>query len=115
MKMIVSILLTVLVLAVIVFLFTPTFHRWNAIRVNDINQAYQIQNANIRISSYEWFYSMYEEIKATKAKAELAKGTPEEKGIKMVLASMIAEYNAKSKMKNTKAQWKAIDLPYEIE
>lgn len=102
-------------IAIAVLLATPFFHRWNARRVNDIKQEYIIQDANARINAYEWFYDMHEQIEATRTKAEIAKGTPEEKGIRMVLASMIAEYNAKSKMTMTKAQWKAADLPYFIE
>jgi hypothetical protein len=99
----------------VVLLLTPFFHRWNARRVNDIRQAYITEDANVRVNTYEWFYDMHEQIEATRRKAEIAKGTPEEKGIRMVLASMIAEYNAKSRMTATKAQWKAKDLPYFIE
>ncbi len=104
-----------LALTAIVLAMTPIFHRWNARRVNDIRQEYIIQDARVRVQSYEWFYSMHDEIKATRKKAEIAAGTPEEKGIRMVLESMIAEYNSKSRMMNTKAQWKAMDLPYQIE
>ena len=57
---------------------------------------------------------MYHQIKATRRKAELAKGTPEERGIRMVLEGMIEEYNAKSRMTGTRAQWKPRDLPFEI-
>lgn len=105
----------IMALAAIVLAMTPFYHRWNARRVNDIRQEYIIQNAHVRVQSYEWFYSMHDEIKATRKKAEIAAGTPEEKGIRMVLESMIAEYNAKSRMTATKAQWKAADLPYQID
>ena len=110
-----NIILIVISVAVVILLATPFFHRWNAKRVNDIKQEYIIQDANVRVNTYEWFYDMHEQIEATRRKAEIAKGTPEEKGIRMVLASMISEYNAKSKMTMTKAQWKAADLPYFIE
>ncbi len=110
-----NIILIVICVAVVILLATPFFHRWNAKRVNDIKQEYIIQDANVRVNTYEWFYDMHEQIEATRRKAEIAKGTPEEKGIRMVLASMISEYNAKSKMTMTKAQWKAADLPYFIE
>ena len=110
-----DIFLALAIIAVLVLFATPFFHKWNARRVNDIKQEYIIQDANVRVNTYEWFYDMHEEIEATKRKAEIAKGTPEEKGIRMVLASMISEYNAKSKMTATKAQWKAADLPYFIE
>ena len=105
----------VIIVGLLALLMTPLFHRWNARRVNDIRQEYIVQDANVRVNTYEWFYDMYEQIEATKRKADIAKGTPEEKGIRMVLASMIAEYNAKSRMTATKAQWKAADLPYSIE
>lgn len=110
-----NIILIVICVAVVILLATPFFHRWNAQRVNDIKQEYIIQDANVRINTYEWFYDMHEQIEATRRKAEIAKGSPEEKGIRMILASMISEYNAKSKMTMTKAQWKAADLPYFIE
>lgn len=48
-------------------------------------------------------------------KAEIAKGTPEEAGIRMVLASMIADYNAMARKQHTRAQWMPSDLPYQIE
>lgn len=104
-----------IIVDLLVLLFTPLFHRWNARRVNAIKQAYIVQDANVRVNAYEWFYDMYEQVEATRRKADIAKGTPEEKGIRMVLSSMIAEYNAKSRMTATKAQWKAADLPYYIE
>lgn len=108
-------LAAVITVGLIVLFMTPLFHRWNARRVNDIRQEYIVQDANVRINTYEWFYDMHEQIEATKRKADIAKGTPEEKGIRMVLSSMIAEYNAKSRMTATKAKWKAADLPYFIE
>lgn len=106
----------IVIIAIIALIVSfPAFHRWNAKRVNDIKQPYLVQDANVRISSYEWFYDMKEQIEATRRKAEIAKGTEEERGIRMVLSGMIAEYNAKSRMAATKAQWKASDLPYQIE
>jgi hypothetical protein len=112
-KIIVAVIIVVIVGIVVTFC-SPWFHRWNARRVNDIKQEYIVQDANVRVSSYEWFYDMNEQIVATRRKAEIAKGTQEERGILMVLAGMIAEYNAKSRMTATKAQWKATDLPYQI-
>lgn len=109
------IIIGVLLLVISILLLTPMFHKWNAKRVNDIKQEYVIQDARTRVQAYEWFYDMYEQINATRRKAEIAKGTPEEKGIRMVLEGMIAEYNAKANMKYTKSQWMPKDLPYHIE
>ena len=109
------IIIGLLLLVITILMMTPVFHKWNAQRVNDIKQEYVIQDARTRVQTYEWFYDMYEQIKATRRKAEIAKGTPEEKGICMVLEGMIAEYNAKANMKYTKAQWMPKDLPYQIE
>lgn len=103
------------VIFVFVIVCTPLFHVFFARYINNIRQEYIIQNARTRVQTYEWFYDMYEQIEATKKKAELAKGTQEEIGIKMVLSSMISEYNAKAKMEWTKGQWKADDLPKVIE
>lgn len=68
------------------------------------------------IGNYEWFYSMKNEIDATRMKYKIAEQAKmqEAAGIKMVLQSMIAEYNAKSKM-ITRNLWKAQDLPYQIQ
>lgn len=109
------IIITILGVVILVLSMTPAFHKWNAQRVNDIKQEYVIQDARTRVQTYEWFYDMYEQIKATRRKADIAKGTPEEKGIRMVLEGMISEYNAKARMKYTKAQWMPQDLPYQIE
>jgi len=76
--------------------------------------AKKVVKENAIIQNYEWFYAMKAEIDATRNKAKIAAGTPEEKGIRMVLESMIAEYNAKSNMV-TRTLWKADDLPYQIE
>lgn len=100
--------------ALLVLLAVPAFHAWNARRVNDIREQYLIQDAHVRIASYEWFYSQYGEIKATYAKVKLLEGKDEQTGVRLVLQNMIAEYNAKSKMSSTKALWKADDLPYQI-
>ena len=81
----------------------------------DIEQEYIIQDARTRVSTYEWFYDQYEQIQATQLKAQIARGTEEEAGIQMVLASMIAEYNAMARKEHTRAQWMPTDLPYQIE
>lgn len=107
-------LVVLAIIGIIAALLLPAFHSWNAKRVNDIREEYIKQDADVRVNSYEWFYDMYHQIKATRRKAELAKGTPEERGIRMVLEGMIEEYNAKSRMTGTRAQWKPRDLPFEI-
>lgn len=98
-----------------IFTMTPMFHRWYAVYTNDIKEPYIVQDAHIRVSTYEWFYDMYGEIEATRKKAQIAAGSQEEKGIRMVLEGMIAEYNAMASKKATRAQWMPTDLPYKIE
>jgi len=115
MKKALIVILALAVLAGIVRLaYSVGFARWHARRVNDIRQEYVIQDANKRIAGYEWFYAQYNEIEATRLKAEIAKGTQEETGIRQVLASMIAEYNAKADSVMTVGQWRASDLPNHI-
>lgn len=115
MKKLLTVLGVLLIVAAIVILtYSVGFARWRARRVNDIRQEYVIQDANKRIAGYEWFYAQYNEIEATRIKADLAKGTQEEVGIRQVLASMIAEYNAKADSVMTVGQWKASDLPNHI-
>ena len=93
----------------------PAIARIDARVQGDIEQEYIIQDARTRVSTYEWFYDQYEQIQATELKARIARGTEEEAGIQMVLASMIAEYNAMARKEHTRAQWMPTDLPYQIE
>ncbi len=93
----------------------PVIAKVDARVQGDIEQEYIIQDARTRVSTYEWFYDQYEQIQATELKARIAKGTEEEAGIKMVLASMIAEYNSMARKEHTRAQWMPTDLPYQIE
>ena len=106
-----AILITIIVLFVIAacvvayFVFARPWARFDADFRNDIRQEYIIQDAEVRITTYEWFYDQYEQIRATMLKAEIAKG----------LASMIADYNAMARKQHTRAQWMPSDLPYQIE
>ena len=72
-------------------------------------------NAESIVGNYQWFYDQKGEIEATYHKFLIAQknGMQEAAGIEMVLQSMMAEYNAKSKQKNRNL-WKAKDLPYQI-
>lgn len=119
MKTIYKILITIAIVIVIGFIiavpfilkYSKTVAKLRAEAINDVRQEYIIQDANKRIEGYEWFYAQYNEIEATRIKAKLAEGTPEELGIKQVLASMIAEYNAKASSVLTVGQWRASNLP----
>jgi hypothetical protein len=106
-----------ILIAVIVLwmgVFSRPFARWNARRTGDINQEYIIQGARNRIQNYEWYYDQFHAIRATAQKVKFAEGTPEQAGIKMVLAGMVEEYNSRSRMAVTRELWKAADLPYQI-
>lgn len=107
--------LVIVLIIVAYYAFTPAIARVDARVRGDIKQEYITQDARTRISTYEWFYDQYEQIQATELKARIAKGTEEEAGIRMVLASMIAEYNAMARKEHTRAQWMPADLPYQIE
>jgi len=74
----------------------------------------KVTSAEYIIQNCEWFYDMAAQITATRNKAKIAAGKEEEPGVQMVLESMIAEYNARSRM-TTRTMWKAQDLPYQIE
>lgn len=116
-----AVIITVAVILVIAafivghFMLARPWARFKADFINDIRQEYIIQDADKRIANYEWFYDQYEQIESTRRNAELAKGTPEERGILMVLSSMIGEYNSRARMEHTRAQWMPADLPYQIE
>ena len=107
--------LVIVLIIVAYYAFAPAVARIDARVQGDIEQEYIIQDARTRVSTYEWFYDQYEQIQATELKARIAKGTEEEAGIQMVLASMIAEYNAMARKEHTRAQWMPTDLPYQIE
>lgn len=107
--------LVIVLIIVAYYAFAPAIARVDARVQGDVEQEYIIQDARTRVSTYEWFYDQYEQIQATELKARIAKGTEEEAGIRMVLASMIAEYNAMARKTHTRAQWMPTDLPYQIE
>ena len=96
------------------FLFGRSFAKFNSRFQNDIKQEYMIQDAKSRIQNYEWFYEQYEAIKSTASKVRLSEGS-EKNSIRMVLADMISEYNARSRQTMTRANWKSDSLPYQIE
>lgn len=117
-KIVIAIIVAIAVIiagALIYWAVGPAVARIDARVQGDIEQEYIVQDARTRVSTYEWFYDQYEQIQATKLKAEIAAGTKEESGIQMVLASMIAEYNAMARKEHTRAQWMPQDLPYQIE
>lgn len=104
----------IIALVMVLVSCTREFHEWNADRVNDIREDYLLQDADKRIADYEWFFSQYAAIQATRAKVQLLTGKPEQIGVQMVLETMIAEYNARSRM-ITRDMWKSDDLPYLVE
>lgn len=74
----------------------------------------KVTSAEAIISNYQWFYDQYNAIQAQTANLDaLEKTAPERSGLSMVLNSMIAEYNSRSRQ-ITRNLWKAQDLPYEI-
>ena len=109
------VLFAIAMCVLLVLSFFPSFHQWKAGWENDIKQPYIVQDAHGRIASYEWFYDMYEQIKATETKVKISSNQTEKEGIAMVLASMKAEYNSRARMQKTKALWKPSDLPSEIQ
>lgn len=93
---------------------TRSFHAWNSERVNDIREMYKVQDADNRLYNYQWFFEMYNNIKATANNAKLLDGD-EKKGTLMVLNSMISEYNSKAAQERNAAKWKSAQLPQHIE
>lgn len=81
---------------------------------NDLEEEWLRQDVNKRLANYEWFYDQYAVIQSTSTKVVLAQ-EPEKTAIKMILADMVEDYNAKSRMSHTKAMWKPLDLPYQID
>lgn len=106
--MVVVVLIAIYIISALLFSFWP-FR--SAARV-----VQKVTSAEAIVGNYEWFYSMKAEIDATRMKYLIAEKSKlsEADGILMVLNSMIAEYNAKSRMKSRNL-WKASDLPYQIE
>lgn len=73
-----------------------------------------VYSGRSQVGNYEWYFDQYHACKATAQKVKIAEGTPEEKQIMMVLASMVEEYNSRSRMQWTRATWKSTELPYQI-
>lgn len=90
------------------------FHAWNSERVGDIEEMYQVQNADNRLYNYQWFYEQYNQISATANNVKVLTGD-ERTGTLMVLNSMIAEYNSKASQIRNAAKFKSDSLPYRIE
>lgn len=107
-------LLFLFLIALAYYTFGRDFARMDARFQNDVRQEYMVQDAKSRIQNYEWFYEQYEAIKSTATKAKLSEGN-EKASIRMILASQIAEYNARSKQTMTRALWKSDSLPYQID
>ena len=107
-------LLFLFLIALAYYTFGRDFARMDARFQNDVRQEYMVQDAKSRIQNYEWFYEQYEAIKSTATKAKLSEGN-EKTSIRMILASQIAEYNARSKQTVTRALWKSDSLPYQID
>lgn len=108
-----AILGVVLLIALYVLLAKP-FAKRNSRFQNDIKQEYMIQDARVRVSSYEWFYDQYNAIKSQKNKIKVISDATEKQAAELILFDMIGEYNSRASMSMTKAQWKPRDLPYEI-
>lgn len=75
-----------------------------------------VTSAENIIYNYQWFYDQKGVIDSTRNKWKIAKrsSASEADGILMVLETMIADYNARSKQ-ITRNLWKADGLPYQIE
>jgi len=66
------------------------------------------------IQNYQWFYDQYNQINAQIANYKgMKESTTEKNGLRMVINTMIGEYNSRSKQINRNL-WKAQDLPYQI-
>lgn len=94
--------------------FAKPFAKWNSRFQNDIAQEYMIQDAKVRISTYEWFYDQYNAIKSQKNKVKVITDSAEKQSAELILFDMVGEYNSRASMTMTKAQWMPKDLPYEI-
>ena len=73
-----------------------------------------VHSGRSQVGNYEWYFDQYHACKATAQKVKIAEGTPEENQIRMVLVSMVEEYNSRSRMNWTRATWKAEELPYQL-
>jgi hypothetical protein len=93
---------------------TRAFHKWNAERVGDIIEYYEVESASNRLYNYQWFFDQYNQIKATAANVKLLDGD-DKKGTLMVLNSMIAEYNSRSAQERNRGKYKDDALPDRIE
>lgn len=73
------------------------------------------QSSTTEPEDYEWFYDRYHAILAGIRKADLARSEAERTSIKMMLASLIEEYNAKADIKMQTERWQAMNLPNHLD
>jgi hypothetical protein len=74
-----------------------------------------VYSGRSQVGNYEWYFDQYHECKATAQKVMFADNEREANQIKMVLSSMVEEYNSRSRMQWTRATWKSNELPYQID
>jgi len=106
MKRLILILLTVFCLS-----GCKAFIRW----YGGVEKEAIVHEGRSQVSNYEWYYDQYYQCKATANKVKFADNEQEANQIRMVLSSMVEEYNSRSRMGWTRATWKAADLPYQLE
>jgi hypothetical protein len=84
--------------------------RW----ANDMRQIDRTEDVNNRMASYDYFYEMYEQIRAYTLQYELEKDEDIKVGIRNILNRQISAYNANSQ-KYYRSQWKGQGLPDKID
>jgi len=74
----------------------------------------RVQDVDNRLSSYGYFYDMYNQIEAYKIQYETDTDPDRRESVKMILNREIGKYNSNSS-KYFKSEWKGRDLPDFIE
>jgi len=91
-----------------------SFHRWNADRKGDIQEAYKVQDADKRLADLHWFEQTYGQIRAYTVQYESETDQDVKRATRNNLNRWIGEYNAKMRSYD-QAMWANEDLPRSLE
>lgn len=110
-------LMILLIIATVGFMLTfsgcsRSYHRWNADRTGDIQEAYKVQDAGKRLQDLHWFEDMYQLIQQTQIRYNNA-SAESRNAVRNILNGYIGEYNGRMRSYD-RAMWANNDLPESI-
>jgi len=105
---------SLILLIILTYSCSRSFHIWNAKRTGDIKENYKAQDADNRMYNLQWFEQQYQAIQSYKTQYEADPDEDRRLGVKMILNREIGKYNAAMRT-YYRAEWANEDLPKSIE